>query len=144
MKHNRKRKLSKDTDDVRKAQYKRESLSRLSLNINQAILTPKERRQRTHTRSDQTFPFLDISSGNFRISFYIINRSRVKMCRRFFLNEYFLGCSAQSRRAHHKREHFWMKFLFFKIFHLLIQLFFFDVLDSPCYPDIWYFFLPFF
>lgn len=64
----------------------------------------RERRQQaedttttTHTRSDQTFPFLDISSGNFRISFYIINRSRVKMCRRFFLNEIFYDAIAQSR-----------------------------------------------
>jgi hypothetical protein len=54
--HNRKRKLAKDSDDVREAQYKRESLSRLSLLIHQTILTSvgKKPKLQQHTHQERT------------------------------------------------------------------------------------------
>lgn len=150
----------------RGAQYKRESLSRLCSHIYQIIPYTMRRRQRaeattTNTqkpltyRSEPLFPFLDISSGNFRISFYIItgagwnvlyvNIRKLRM--RNFLNEIF---SSFARLAQKRQCWDIMRFLshsrtkerflneIYVIFHLLLH-WCYIALRSPCYPDIRYF-----
>lgn len=82
-------------------------------------------------------PFLDASSGNFRISFYIITGARdesvlehPKAPKRFFSMNFLLSLrrggaddvSCDSYRVRAQERGFWMKFLFFGVtFHLLLH-----------------------
>lgn len=108
----------------------------------------------TQPGANQRFPFLDISSGNFRISFYIINRSRVKMCSDNRTSEWrfsqwiFYDFGAQSHNRGiwaQKRDFFeWNSSFFLRDFPLVASDFS-QRIALLCYPDIRYFlfFLPF-